>query len=87
MKLLQKGNKDPTNPNSFRPISLLSVIYKIASGSISNRLKKTLPVIIGKQQKTYVSNDNIGTFLLNILSTINHCNRNKLDGLLLLIDF
>ena len=87
MKLLQKGNKDHTNPNSFRPISLLSVIYKIASCAISNRLKKTLPTIIGKQQKAYIPNDNIGICLLNLLSTINHCNKNKLDGLLLLIDF
>ena len=54
MKLRQKGNKDPTNPNSFRPISLLSVIYKIANCAISNRLKKALPIIIGKQQKAYV---------------------------------
>ena len=86
MKLLKK-NKDPTNPNSFRSISLLSVIYKVASCAISKRLKKTLPIIIGKQQQVYVPNDNIGTYLLNLLSTINHCNKNKLDGLLLLIDF
>ena len=48
MILLQEGNKEPTNPNSFRPISLLLVIYKIASCAISNIIKKTLPVIIGK---------------------------------------
>ena len=41
MKLLQKGNMDPTNTNNFRPIILLSAIYKIASCAISNRLKKT----------------------------------------------
>ena len=40
MQLLQKGNKDPTNPNNFRMISRLSVIYKLASCAISNRLKK-----------------------------------------------
>ena len=87
MKLLQKGNKDPTNSNSFRPTNLLFVIYKIASCAISNRIEKNLPVIIGKQQKAYVPNDNIDSCLLNLLSTIQHCNKNKLDGLLLLIDF
>ena len=40
MKLLQKGNKDPTNPNNFRPISLHSAIYKIVNCAISNGLKK-----------------------------------------------
>ena len=53
MKLLQKGEKDPTNPNNFRPISLLSVIYKLASCAISNRLKKTMGYIIRRQQKAY----------------------------------
>ena len=51
MWLLQKGNKDPTNPNYFRPKGLLSVIYKLASCAISNILKKTLGFIIGRQQK------------------------------------
>ena len=87
MRLLQKGNKDPTNPNNFRPISLLSVIYKIASCAISNRVKKTLAYVIGRQQKAYVPNDNIGTCLLNLLSTMLHCNKKGVDGLLLLIDF
>ena len=87
MKLLQKGDKDPTNPNNYRPISLLSAIYKLASCAISNRIKKTLRYIIGKQQKAYTSSDNIGTCLLNILSTMLHCNKKMKDCLLLLIDF
>ena len=87
MKLLQKGEKDPTDPNNFCPISLLSVIYKLASCAISNRLKKTMGYIIGRQQKAYTSSDNIGSCLLNLLATMLHCNTSKLDGLLLLIDF
>ena len=34
-----------------------------------------------------MSSDNIGTCLLNLLSTMLHCNMSKLDGVLLLIDF
>ena len=48
MKLLLKSGKDPTSPGSFHPISLLSVLYKIASCAISNRLKKALPYVIAK---------------------------------------
>ena len=86
MKLFQKGEKDPTNPNNFHPISLLSVIYKLASSAISNRIKKTMSYIMGRQQKAYTSSDNIGTGVLNLLATMLHCNKSKLDGLLLLID-
>ena len=67
LKLLRKGTKDSTLPGNYRPISLLSVFYKIASCAISNRIKKALPFIIGKQQKAYVTNDNIGSVLINIL--------------------
>ena len=62
-------------------------MYKLASCAISNRIKKTLKFIIGKQQKAYTSSDNIGTCLLNLLSTMLHCNKEKKDSLLLLIDF
>ena len=50
MKLLLKSGKDPTSPGSFCRISLLSVLYKVASCAIINRLKKALPYIIAKQQ-------------------------------------
>ena len=70
IKLLLKSGKDPTNPSSYRPISLLSVLYKISSCAIRNRFKKAIPFLIGKQQKAYVANDNIGSVLLNLLSLI-----------------
>ena len=87
IKLLLKSGKDPTSPGSFHPISLLSVLYNIASCAISNHLKKALPNVIVKQPKAYVPNDNIGSVLLNLLSLIEECNRKKIEGLILLIDF
>ena len=82
IKMLQKGKKDPKNQKSPQ-----SVIYKIASCAFSNRLKTALRYIIGRQQKAYTSSENIGSCLLNLLATMLHCNKSKLDGLLLLIDF
>ena len=35
----------------FRPISLLNTDYKIMASSIANRIKKTLPIVIGEGQK------------------------------------
>ena len=53
VKLLRKGQKDPTLPGNYRPISLLSIFYKLASACITNRIKPALSHIIGKEQKAY----------------------------------
>ena len=55
IKLLLKSGKDPTSPGSYRLTSLLSVLYKIASCAISNRLKTAIPFLICKKQKAYLS--------------------------------
>ena len=78
LTLLLKSVKYPTNLGSYGPISLLSVLYMIASWALSNRLKNALPYIIVSQQKAYVPNDNIGSVLLNLLSLIEDCNRKKI---------
>ena len=54
---------------------------------MTNRLKKCLGRIIGRDQKAYVEKDNIGAVLLNILALIGEVNRKKDPSLLLLIDF
>jgi hypothetical protein len=52
-KLLRKGQKNPTLPGNYRPISLLSIFYKLASACITNRMKPAVRHIIGKEQKAY----------------------------------
>ena len=39
LKLLRKGNKDQLDIGNYRPISLLSVFYTIASCCITRRIK------------------------------------------------
>ena len=46
MKLLRKGEKCPLETGNYRPISLLSVFYKIGSGCITRRLEKVMPKLI-----------------------------------------
>ena len=87
VKLLRKGSKDPTYSNSYRPISLLSIHYKLASCVITQRLKPIMQVLIGRQQKAYINNNVIGSCLINLISAIKHVSEKQLTALVLLIDF
>lgn len=50
---IPKGTKDRKLLKNWRPISLLSVVYKLISGAIANRFKSTLDDIIGKNTNRF----------------------------------
>ena len=87
VKLLRKGNKDPTIAGNYRPISLLSIFYKLASCAITQRIKPAIESIIGRQQKAYIKHNNIGSCFINLINLIRHTISTKKSGLILLIDF
>ena len=72
IKLLRKGTNDPTLMGNYRPISLLSIFYKLASCCITKIIKPALNRIIGRQQKAYITQKNIGSVILNLLNLIKH---------------
>ena len=72
IKLLRKGENNPLLAESYRPISLLSIFYKLASCCITRRIKAVVEFLIGKQQKAYITSNNIGSCILNLVNMINH---------------
>ena len=58
--LLPKGLKDKKSLKNWRPITLLSTLYKIISGVIGNRFKKFLPNVIGQGQEGFVDGRYMG---------------------------
>ena len=87
LKLLRKGEKDPLEVGSYRPISLLSIFYKLASCCITHRIKPAVEALISKQQKAYIDKNNIGSCILNLLNLMKHVNKKKIPEIILLIDF
>ena len=87
MKILQKGDKDPLEAGNYRPISLLSVFYKLASGVMTRRLQTVIEKVIGVQQKAYSQERNIGSVLLNLMNLMDEANKRKMNCLILSIDF
>ena len=72
IKLLRKGTKDPTLTGNYRPISLLSIFYKLASCCITQRIKPGVESIIGRQQKAYIKNNNVGSVIINLINMMKH---------------
>ena len=84
---LPKAKKDRSLIKNWRPISLLSVIYKLASGTIAERLKKTLNYVISDCQTGFIKGRYISESTRLIYDLI-HAKENKnIPGMLMLIDF
>jgi hypothetical protein len=87
VRLLRKGVKDPTIAGNYRPISLLSIHYKLASCAITQRIKPAVNRVVGRQQKTYVEGNVIGSCIINLLNMRHDVNEKKKASVILLIDF
>ena len=84
---IPKGNKSKKFLKNWRPISLLNVIYKIASGAIANRVKSVLPEIISHDQCGFMANRSIGDNIRLVYDTLKYAESTQSSGILLLIDF
>ena len=84
---LPKGDKPRQFLKNWRPITLLNVIYKIASGCIAQRLKQCLPKLISSEQTGFISGRYIGENTRMIYDIMNFTEEENLPGLLLIIDF
>ena len=84
---LPKGNKDRKFIKNWRPISLLSSVYKLMSGVIANRLKATLDTVISSTQTGFLSGRQISDNTRLIYDIMQTAEIKNLEGMLMLIDF
>ena len=87
IKLIEKKGKDKRHISNWRPISLINVDTKIGSKAIATRLQKVLPKIIHFNQNAYVKGRTILDAVRTIDDILEYTERNKIQGLLVAIDF
>jgi len=84
---IPKPDKDRRFLGNWRPITLLTTVYKMASGCISKRIKRVLDTIISDEQTGFMKGrflaDNI-RFLYDILYETKYQN---IPGLMIAMDF
>jgi hypothetical protein len=85
IKLIPKKG-DLGNLKNWRPISLLSNMYKIISRAFNLRLKKVVNRICSRAQKGYNSDRYVQEVLINVCETIAHCKQNNIRGCVLAVD-
>ena len=84
---LPKGIKPRDDLKNWRPISLTSVLYKMATSTIASRLKKVLPDLISNCQTGFIKGRFIGESTRLVYDIMNYTEKKQKTGLLMLIDF
>ena len=84
---IPKGGKIRNNLKNWRPITLLNSIYKFYLSIIAERVNVILPTIIHTDQKGFIKGRFIGENTRLTYDIIEECNRRKIDGFIILIDF
>ena len=84
---IPKGDKSRDSLKNWRPISLLSTFYKLASACLATRMKNILDTLISDSQTGFVKGRYIGESIRLVYDIMNYTEVNKTDGLLMLIDF
>ena len=87
ISIIPKGEKDKRFLTNWRPLTLLNSLYKLVSGSITERIKPALSSIIHPDQKGFVAGRYIGEVIRTTYDIIHLAKENNLAGLLLCIDF
>ena len=84
---IPKEGKPKRFVKNLRPITLLSVQYKIASACIANRLKTVLPNLIHHSQRGFLKGRYIGESIRMLYDTIMYADKYDIPGMILAVDF
>ena len=84
---IPKGNKPRVFLKNWRPISLLSCVYKILPSAVANRLEGVLDRLISRTQTGFISGRYIGENICLIYDLLHYTEKENIPGLIMLVDF
>ena len=84
---IPKGNKPRIILKNWRPISLLSCVYKILSSAVANRLKGVLDKLMSRTQTRFISGRYIGENIRLVYDLLHYTEKEKNPGLNMLVGF
>ena len=73
--------------SNWRPISLLSVIYKLLSGVLTKRVEPFIDKICSPGQKGYSRKKRLHDSLINVVELISICSQANIDLIVICVDF
>ena len=85
--LIPKKDKVRTILKNWRPISLLTVDYKLIAKCLAKRLEKVLPKIVSQSQYAYIKDCYIGENVRAVSDINDYLKNKKQTGIILQIDF
>jgi hypothetical protein len=85
IKLIPKKG-DTNQLTNWRPISLLSCMFKVLSRALNNRLKNVRDFIFSRAQKGFTSSRYIQEVLINVMEAIGHCKHLGIPACIVSID-
>ena len=87
ISLLPKGEKDRYYLENWRPLTMLSCVYKLISKCIADRINNILHKLIHKDQNGFVPGRTIHESLRNTQDIIDYIKKKNRTGMMILVDF
>ena len=84
---IPKGDKPKRFLSNWRPISLLNIVYKLASTCISERIKRVLHYLISEDQTGFMSGRYIGDNIRILYDILYYTEVQNIPGMFLRVDF
>ncbi|XP_068503760.1 uncharacterized protein [Phaseolus vulgaris] len=84
---LIRKSENPQSLEEYKPISLVSCLYKILTKVLSNRIKKVIKKVIDGSQSAFLSNRGLLDSVLVVNEVVDDLKRRKKRGVIVKLDF